>query len=180
MVIIFVAFYILTALIVAVSVAGIAYGVGVLISKNKEATINNLKWIALCSIVVAVFLAMLYFSIPARAEELPEEFYYRVVFIDEIEELDEELLLHGDDANHLWSWYEEYPAEDEEFYSFEFDKELSNIALYWAQENSFFVKLDKEERIVRGRIVVLVMWQCTDNPYDDEVIDTYYTELVTQ
>ena len=111
-------------------------------------------------------------------EELPEDQYYKVVFIDEMEELENKLLLHGDDADHLWTWYEEYPSEDEEFVSFEFDKELSNLALRWAQENEFFVQLDKEERITRGRIVVLTMCY-SDDPNGDEVMDSYFTEFIT-
>ena len=139
---------------------------------------DTAKWTAICVVVVTIVLAMVYFSMPARAEELEEDLYYRVVFIDEVEELDGYLLLHGDDADHIWDWYEEYPSEDEEFISFEFDKELSNFALYWAQENGFFIQLDKEDRITEGRIVVLLM-RCVDDPLGDEVMDSYFTEFIT-
>lgn len=137
--------------------------------------------VAIIAIIMFIVVALVALSpLASRAEELPEDFYYKVVFVDEVEELEEELLLHGDDADHLWTWYEEYPSEDEEFVSFEFDKELSNLALRWAQENEFFVQLDKEERIIRGRIVVLTMWEANqEDLFDDEVIDVYFTELIT-
>ena len=139
---------------------------------------DTAKWTAICVVVVTIVLAMVYFSMPARAEELEEDQYYRVVFIDEIEEVNNRLLIHGDDADHIWDWYEEYPSENEEFISFEFDKELSNFALCWAQENGFFIQLDKEDRITEGRIVVLLM-RCVDDPLGDEVMDSYFTEFIT-
>ena len=139
---------------------------------------DTAKWAAICIVVVTIVLAMVYFSMPAKAEELEEDQYYKVVFIDEIEEVNNRLLIHGDDADHIWDWYEEYPFEDEEFISFEFDKELSNFALYWAQENGFFIQLDKEDRITEGRIVVLLM-RCVDDPLEDEVMDSYFTEFIT-
>lgn len=190
MVIIFVALYILTALIVASSIAGIVYGIGALVCKNKVSFVNNLKWIGLCGIIVAIFFAMIYFSIPAHAEELPDGCYYKVAFIDETEdtELDRfdledhaiaKFLIHTDDLNHIWDYWDIVEENEEEFINWAFDKDLSNLALYWARENNLDVELDKEDRITRGRIVVLTMWECTDNPYDDEVMDVYYTEFIT-
>lgn len=140
---------------------------------------DTIKWIAICAVVVAAFFAMVYFSMPAKAEELPEDLYYKVVFVDEVEELEEELLLHGNDADRLWDWYEDYPEEDEEFFYYEFNKELSNLALCWAQENGFFVQLDKEDRIIKDRIVVLTM-RYSDDPLGDEAIDSYFTEFITR
>lgn len=59
-------------------------------------------------------------------------------------------------------------------------EELSKLALRWAQENEFFVQLNKEERIIRGRIAVLTMWEANqEDLFDDEVIDVYFTELIT-
>lgn len=190
MVIIFVALYILTALIVASSIAGIVYGIGALVCKNKVSVVNNLKWIGLCGIIVAIFFAMIYFSIPAHAEELPDGFYYKVAFIDETEDTElnrfdledhaiAKFLIHTDDLNHIWDYWDIVEENEEEFINWAFDKDLSNFALYWARENNLDVELDKEDRITRGRIVVLTMWECTDNPYDDEVMDVYYTEFIT-
>lgn len=136
--------------------------------------------VTVVAVIMFIIVALVALSpLASRAEELPEDQYYKVVFVDEVEELEEELLLHGDDADHLWTWYEEYPSEDEEFVSFEFDKELSNLALYWAQENGFFVQLDKENRIIEGRIIVLTM-RYSDDPLGNEVMDSYFTEFVTR
>lgn len=112
----------------------------------------------------------------ARAEE-SDGFYRKIVFIDEINDFDEEeFLIQGDDADHRWKWYEE-KKEKEEIYM---DEDLSNLALRWAQENGFFIQINRTKPVVRGRIVVLTMWECTEDPFDEEVIDAYYTEFITE
>ena len=137
---------------------------------------DTAKWCLICGITVAVFLAMFIFLPPANGEELPEEFYYKVVFIDEIEEIDEdELLIHTDDLDHLWDYYEQ-PYE----LIVEIDDYKSNLALQFALENNLHVELSREELLCRGRIVVLTMWIADpEDPFDEEVVDVYYTEFVT-
>lgn len=141
---------------------------------NKE----DLK-VAIIVAVLFIITAIVALSPAAsRAEELPDGFYYKVVFIDEVEEFRNELLIHTDDLDHLWDYYEEFPEDGKEFDSF--DKELSNIALWFVLENDLYAEFNKEERVTEGRIVVLTMWECTDDPFDDEIVDVYYSELITR
>jgi hypothetical protein len=177
MVIIFVVLYILTALIVAASILGVIYGIGALVCKNKVSVINNLKWLGLCGIIVAIFFAMIYFSIPAQAEELPDGFYHKVVFIDEIKEEpeEEEVHLYVDDLDHIWSYWE---SIEEDFEDLDWDREV--LALLFIRENRLEAAIDLDCCIERGRIVVLTMWECDEeDPFDDEVVDVYYTSFIT-
>ena len=176
MVIIFVVLYILTALIVASSIVGVIYGIGAFVCKNKVSVINNLKWLGLCGIIVAIFFAMIYFSIPAQAEELPDGFYHKVVFLDEIEEYNEtEYLIHADDMNHLWTYWE---SIEEDFEDLNWDKEV--LALMFIRENQLEAVIDTDCCIERGRIAVLTMWECNpDDPFDEEIVDIYYTGFLT-
>lgn len=180
MVIIFVVLYILTALIVASSILGVIYGIGALVCKNKVSVINNIKWIGLCGIIVAIFFAMIYFSIPAHAEELPDGFYHKVVFIDDIqeereEEEEEEVHLYVDDLNHIWTYWE---SIEEDFKDLDWDKEV--LALMFIRENQLEAVIDTDCCIERGRIAVLTMWECNpDDPFDEEIVDVYYTGFLT-
>lgn len=134
---------------------------------------DTTKWCLICGITVAVFLAMFIFLPPANAEELPEEFYYKVVFIDEVEEVEDELLIHTDDLDRLWDYWEQDPV-------FEIDDYRSSLALWFVTENNLYAEFNREEIICRGRIVVLTMWECfPEDPFDDEVVDVYYSELIT-
>ena len=153
---------------------------------------DTAKWAAVCGVAVGILFAMFIFLPDALAEELPDGFYYKVVFIDEVEEVEldrfdiedgavAKFLLHTDDLDHLWDYWDVVEEDEKDFVDYEFDRELSNIALYWIRENDIDVELDKEERIIRGRIVVLTMWECDpDDPSDEEVVDVHYTESVTE
>lgn len=177
--------YVVLFLVVAASSVVLYFGV--------RWIVKNIKLIACCTLTVGLVLAAIVL-IPqlARAEELPEGFYYKVVFIDEVEEVEldrfdiengavAKFLLHTDDLDHLWKYWDIVEEDEEEFVKYKFDRELSNIALYWIMENDIDIELDKEERITRGRIVVLTMWECDpDDPFDEEVVDVYYTEFVTE
>ena len=174
-------FSIIFYLISTVAVAGLICVVssGIVALCRKVFTKNDLK-LAIAAIAIVLILICVALSPAAsRAEELQKDQYYKVVFVDEVEELEDELLLHGDDANHIWDWYEDYPSKDEEFVSFEFDEELSNLALCWAQRNGFFVQINKENRIIEDRIVVLTM-RHSDDPNGDETMGSYFTEFVTR
>jgi len=177
--------YVFLFLVVAASSVVLYFGV--------RWVIKNIKLIACCTLAVGLVLAAIVL-VPqlAHAEKLPEDFYYKVVFIDEPEEVEldrydiehnvvAKFLVHTDDLDHLWNYWDTTDEDEEDFVDYEFDRELSNIALYWIRENDIDIELDKEERITRGRIVVLTMWECDpDDPFDEEVVDVYYTEFVTE
>jgi len=143
--------------------------------------------------VVALFCAATLLSPAiAGAEELPNGFYYRVVFIDEPEEVEldrydieyhavAKFLVHTDDLKHLWDYWDTVDENEEKFIDYEFNRKLSNMAFRWARKNELDVEVDKEERIVRGRIIVLTMWECDpEDPFDEEITDIYYSEFITQ
>ena len=152
------------------------------------------KFVAyIIAFAVSLFCAAVLLSpAVAGAEELPNGFYYKVVFIDEVEEIEldqfdiedgavAKFLLHTDDLDHLWDYWDIIEENEEEFIDYAFDKNLSKLALYWARENDIEIKVNKEERIIRGRIVVLTMWECNEeDPFDEEVWDVYYSEFITQ
>lgn len=152
---------------------------------------DTAKWAAICGVAVGILFAMIIFLPDALAEELPDGFYYKVVFIDEVEEVEldrfdiedgavAKFLLHTDDLDRMWDYWDVVEEDEEEFINYTFDRELSNIALCWIRENDIDIELDKENRITRGRIVVLIMWECDpNNPFDEEVVDAYYSEFVT-
>ena len=111
----------------------------------------------------------------ARAEELPDDVYYRVVFIDEVEELENELVVHADDLSHLWDYY-----EDGEEIDFNNNGFLNELAKTFAKENGLWYTKETNNPIIRGRIVVLTMWECCeDDPFDDEVVGVYYSKYIT-
>ena len=137
---------------------------------------DTLKWAAISSVVIGVLFAMVIFLPNALGEELPQDFYYRVVFVDEVEGIENELLVHTDDLDHLWDYWEDPEVEFEEF-----DKELSDIALWFVLENDLYAEFDKEEVLCRGRIIVLTMWEADPEDHlDDEIVGVYYSELITR
>lgn len=138
---------------------------------NKE----DLK-VAIIVAVLFIITAIVALSPAAsRAEELPEGFYYKVVFIDEVEEQEEEMLIHTDDLNNLWNYWEDGKEID-----FNNNEALEELAKYFVEENGLWSEEEVETAIVRGRIVVLTMWECCeDDPFDEEVINVYYTKYVT-
>lgn len=168
-------------LVAAIMVTGLLFVVasGLVELCRRIFTKNDVKLAIIAIVFIVILLCVAISPSASRAEELQEDQYYKVVFVDEVEKFEDKLLLHGDDADHLWVWAEDYPKENEDFFRYEFDTELSNLALCWAQENDFFVQLDKEDRVIEGRIVVLVM-RCSDDPLGDEVMDSYFTEFVTR
>jgi len=181
-------------LVAAIVVAGLLFvvGSGIVTLCRKIFTENDVKIAIIAAVIIAIVLCVAISPAASRAEELPEGFYYKVVFIDEVEEAEldrfdiedgavAKFLLHTDDLDHLWDYWDIVEEDEEDFVDYEFDRELSNIALYWIRENDIDIELDKEERITRGRIVVLTMWECDpDDPFDEEVVDVYYTEFVTE
>ena len=111
----------------------------------------------------------------ARAEELLQDFYYRVVFVDKVEELEDELVIHTDDLNHLWDYYED--GEEIDFNNSGF---LNELAKTFAKENGLWYAKETKNPIIRGRIVVLTMWECDPNdPFDEEIIGVYYSKYIT-
>lgn len=136
---------------------------------------DTAKWAAICGVAVGILFAMIIFLPDALAEELPDGFYYKVVFIDEVEDQGKELLIHTDDLNHLWGYWEDNKEID-----FNNDEKLNDIAKYFIEENMLWSEEETENPVIRGRIVVLIMWECCeDDPFDEEVINVYYTKYVT-
>ena len=152
-----------------------------LLPENVQEKIRNwvkdtLKWAAVCGIAIGILYAAIIFLPGALAEE--DDTYLKVAFIDTVEEADGRLLIHADDLDHIWDYWEDEEEEEEDFSRYEFDKEMSNMSLWFVLENRLYAEFDKEEKITRGRIVVLVMRPSND-PNGDEVMDVYYSELVT-
>lgn len=185
-------FAVIFYLVAAVVVAGILYVAvsGIITLCRKIFTENDVKIAIIAAVIIAIVLCVAISPAASRAEELPEGFYHKVVFIDEVEEAEldrfdiedgavAKFLLHTDDLDHMWDYWDTIDEDEEEFIDYEFDRELSNLVLYWARENEIDIELDKEQRIVRGRILVLTMWECTEDPLDDEVWDVYYSEFTT-
>ena len=175
------AIIIILYLLAAVAVAAALVGIGSLIvswvNANNEAIINDLKIIALALVFGGILVAVALSPAGSRAEELPDGFYHRVVFIDEIEEEreEEEVHLYVDDLNHIWSYWE---SIEEDFEDLDWDREA--LALLFIRENRLEAAIDLDCCIERGRIVVLTMWECDEeDPFDDEVVDVYYTSFIT-
>lgn len=145
----------------------------------REKAINwikdTAKWMLICTITVAIFLAMFVLLPPAKADT--SEFYYKVVFIDEIEDYNnKEYLLHTDDLDHLWDYWED---KKETFSNVNWD--LENLAFQFIKENNLDAEIDIKTCLCRGRIVVLTMWECiSEDPFDEEVVDVYYTAFITE
>lgn len=137
---------------------------------------DTAKWATICGVVVGILFAMFIFLPDALAEE--DDVYLKVAFIDTVEEANGRLLIHADDLDHIWDYWADEEEEEEDFSRYEFDKEMSNMSLWFVLENRLYAEFDKEEKITRGRIVVLVMRPSND-PNGDEVMDVYYSELVT-
>jgi len=145
--------------------------------KEKVAawTKDTVKWAAVFSIAVALVISMFVFLPDALGEELPDGFYYKVVFIDEIEDQGKELFVHTDDLNNLWDYWEDSKEID-----FNNDEALEELAKYFIEENNLWSEEETETAIIRGRIAVLTMWECCeDDPFDEEIVGIYYTKYVT-
>lgn len=182
-----------TLIAVAIAVALVAVGSMVFswVSANHDVIVKDLKIAAIALLFIGILIAVALSPAASRAEELPDGFYYKVVFIDEVEEVEldqfdikdgavAKFLLHIDDLDHLWDYWDVIEENEEEFIDYAFDKDLSDLALYWARENDIEIKVDKEERITRGRIVVLTMWECDpEDPFDEEACGVYYSEFIT-
>lgn len=152
-----------------------------LLPENIQEKIRNwvkdtIKWAAVCSIAIGILYAAIIFLPGALAEE--DDTYLKVAFIDTVEEANGRLLVHADDLDHIWDYWADKEEEEEDFSRYEFNKEMSNMSLWFVLENRLYAEFDKEEKITRGRIVVLVMRPSND-PNGDEVMDVYYSELVT-
>jgi len=117
------------------------------------------------------------FALQNAAHAEAEGFYQKAVFVDEAENFNKtEYLLHVDDLYHLWDYWE----NKEETFS-DFDWEMEKLALLFIKENSLDAIIDTDTCICRGRIVILTMWECDpDDPFDEEVVDVYYTAFVTE
>jgi len=174
-------FGIIFYLVAAVAAASLlcVVGSGIVTLCRKVFTKNDVKLAVIAAIFIIIILCVAISPAASRAEELLDGFYYKVVFIDEVEEQEEELLIHTDDLDNLWDFWEDYPEEDEDFFEYAFDEELSNIVLHFCIDNQIEAAFNKEDRIIRGRLIVLTMWEATEDPWDDEVVDVYYSELVT-
>ena len=122
----------------------------------------------------------------ARAEELPQDFYYRVVFLDRdieeysVEEVDGKVettyFVHGNDLDETWDFYEAKKENE----TWELNEDLSVIAKRFIELNNLWFEETVANRIALGRVVVLTMWECNPlDPFDDEVVDTYFSEYIT-
>lgn len=114
----------------------------------------------------------------ARAEELPEGFYLKAIFVDDIEEVEDEkdLLVHADDLNHIWDYWED-PEED---FEEEINWDMELLAMKFIRENKLEAVINTDCCIERGRIAILTMWECDpEDPWDEEVVDIYYSGFVT-
>lgn len=114
----------------------------------------------------------------ARAEELPEGFYLKAIFVDDIEKVEDEedLLIHADDLDHIWDYWED-PEED---FEDEINWDMELLAMRFIRENQLEAIIDMDCCIKRGRIAILTMWECDpENPWDEEVVDIYYSGFVT-
>lgn len=166
-------FYVIAAIMVASLLFVI--GSGIVTLCRKIFTKNDLKLAIIAAVIIAIVLCVAISPAASRAEELPDGFYYKVVFIDEVEDQGKELLIHTDDLNHLWDYWEDNKKID-----FNNDEKLNDIAKYFIEENTLWSEEETENPVIRGRIVVLIMWECCeDDPFDEEVINVYYTKYVT-
>lgn len=165
--------YIFACVPVAALIIGIALAIRKLATSIFDGDDAGIALIAIIFFVAVVLVALS--PAGSRAEELPEGFYYKVVFIDEVEEKEEEMLIHTDDLNNLWNYWEDGKEID-----FNNNKALEELAKYFVEENGLWSEEKVETAIVRGRIVVLTMWECCeDDPFDEEVINVYYSKFVT-
>lgn len=138
-------------------------------------TKDTAKWVLVCALVVAAFLAMFILLPPAHAEE--EEFYQIVAIISGVEESDwseADVLVEVDDLDNLWEYYECLKSIE-----FDADKEMEDMALRFVVNNGILSETLREDPLVEGRIVVIQMWTCgTDAIEDDEILGVYYTEFI--
>lgn len=170
-------FGIIFYVVAAIAVASLVYvvGSGVVTLCRKIFTKNDVKLAIIAAIFIIIVLCVAISPAASRAEELPHGFYHKVVFIDEAENQEKELLIHTDDLNHLWDYWEDGKEID-----FNNDEELDGIAKYFIEENMLWSEEETENPVIRGRIVVLTMWECCeDDPFDEEIINVYYTKYVT-
>lgn len=150
---------------------------------------HSRKYVVGTLAVIALILGFCAIQDVARAEELPQNFYYRVVFLDgdieeySVEEVDGKVettyFVHGDGLDETWDFYE-IKEENEENETWELNEDLSDIAKRFIKLNNLWFEETVSNRITLGRIVVLTMWECDPlDPFDDEVVDTYFSEYIT-
>lgn len=170
-------FAVIFYLVAAIVVTSLVYvvGSGIVAICRKIFTKNDLKLAIIAAVIIAIVLCVAISPAASRAEELPEDFYYKVVFIDEVEEFEDRLVIHTDDLNHLLDCYED--NEEIDFNNSGFLNELSKT---FAKENGLWYEKETKNPIIMGRIVVLTMWECyEEDPFDDEIISVYYSKYIT-
>ena len=169
--------YFLIAVAIAVALVAVGSMVFSWVSANHDVIVKDIKIVAITLLFIGILIAVALSPAASRAEELPDGFYHKVVFIDEIEEEheEEEVHLYVDDLNHIWSYWE---SIEEDFEDLDWEREA--LALLFIRENRLEAAIDLDCCVEKGRIVVLTMWECDEeNPFDDEVVDVYYTSFIT-
>ena len=115
------------------------------------------------------FIAIIVGGFAAHDALAEDNFYYKVVFIDEVNNN----LIHVDDLENIFAYWggEKNITQDEE---------LSTIALHFILDNGLYAEVNTNNVLTHGRIVVLKMFSVIENSiYDDQIVDVFYTQFIT-